>query len=81
MTVPRKRMTLCIICNGGHYDKAGNGRCSRCRSNDKQKERVARRCPTCGKAMRTTLEGMTECKQCTGELKYQRILRADRKVN
>lgn len=41
MTVPRKRMTLCIICNGGHYDKVGNGKCSRCRSNDKQKERVA----------------------------------------
>jgi predicted amidophosphoribosyltransferase len=75
----KKRMTLCTKCGGGHYDKAGNGKCSRCRSNDKQKELVERRCPTCGKAMRTALKNMTECKECLGEANYHRLLRASKK--
>lgn len=69
-----KRMTLCTVCNGGHYDKAGNGKCGKCRQKG-----TSRRCPTCGKAMRTELESMAECMSCTGIAKYGRLLRAERK--
>jgi hypothetical protein len=74
------RTLPCVLCGGGQINIKGDNICSRCRFNQKHPSEV-RRCPTCHKTMRTELSTLTECMECTGIAKYNRILRTERRSN
>lgn len=76
-TTEHKRLYACNTCGGAHYTP-DDGTCTK-RKQDDQTKQATRRCTTCNKAMRTTLESMTECMTCTGKPKYWRLLRASKK--
>jgi hypothetical protein len=74
-----KKTSPCIKCGGGHMGITDDGMCNKCRTRQLASSGV-RKCPTCNKTMRTTLDEMDECVKCMGIAKYHRLLRANKKI-
>lgn len=76
-TKERPRLHVCTGCGHGHYDEKGDGMCSNCHRTSP----TIKRCLTCDKCIRSTLDTMTECINCMGEAKYLRLRRASKKAS
>ena len=75
----RHRLCVCIECGHGHYDMANTGLCAECRVKTNRKSDTVKRCKTCNKYIRSSMETMVECISCIGEAKYKRLLRVHKK--
>jgi hypothetical protein len=79
-TTKKGRIKVCTKCGNGHYNMKEDDMCSKCRDKMNMRSTTVQRCVTCGTAMRTKIENMTECVNCIGRAKYQRLLYAHHKT-